>query len=580
MIVAPLGQDARAMAGVLTAEGIHAQICGGLAECVGRIDSQTGALLLTEEALELPQLPSLIAAFRAQPAWSELPVIVLTRGGGEARRNTLKELTAATTVSLLERPMQAATLLNAVQVALRSRRRQHQMRELLEEQQRRQDDLRQAVQVQAKLASIVESSDDAIVSKDLTGVIMSWNSGAQRLFGYSAQEAIGRPITMLLPPDRFDEEPKILEKIRRSERVDHYETQRRRKDGSIVDISLTVSPIVDAEGKVVGASKIARDVTERRKIEQERRQHAQEMASALAERTAQVTFAERKLATAERMAAVGTLAAGLAHDINNVLFPLSARLDSLMATSGLTGEPRNDLNVVVALIDHLRQMSRNLSMFSRDPDHEGAEGRTDLASWVGRVKNLIEIAVTGDVRSASRCIHVKWDVPESLPAVNIAPHRLTQMILNLAHNARDAIFASFDVPSENRRPCDIVVKARLSDDGQAVNLTMIDDGVGMSEEVRRRSIEPFFTTKDRPREAGAAPSMTSGSGMGLALVLGIVQKVGGKLDIESQPGKGAAITVTIPIAPPGPQVPGPQDAREPLRLVHRSQRQSARDSAE
>jgi PAS domain S-box-containing protein len=122
-----------------------------------------------------------------------------------------------------------------------------------------------------RLASIVESSDDAIVSKDLNGVINSWNAGARRLFGYTAEEVIGEPIYMLIPPERRDEEPGILERIRRGERIDHYETIRRRKDGSLVDISLTVSPLKNDDGRIIGASKIARDISDRKREEERRK---------------------------------------------------------------------------------------------------------------------------------------------------------------------------------------------------------------------------------------------------------------------------------------------------------------------
>ncbi len=118
-------------------------------------------------------------------------------------------------------------------------------------------------------AAIVESSDDAIVSKDLDGVITSWNRGAQRLFGYTAEEAIGRSVIMLIPADRSDEEPMILDRVRRGERIDHYETVRQRKDGSLLDISITVSPIKDHEGNIVGASKIARDISDRKRIQRQ-----------------------------------------------------------------------------------------------------------------------------------------------------------------------------------------------------------------------------------------------------------------------------------------------------------------------
>jgi PAS domain S-box-containing protein len=120
-----------------------------------------------------------------------------------------------------------------------------------------------------RLAAIVESSDDAIVSKDLNGTIVSWNAGAERLFGYKAEEVIGKPITILIPHDRDNEEPFILERIRRGERIDHYETVRLRKDGSHVEISLSVSPVKDVEGRIIGASKIARDITERKRAQEQ-----------------------------------------------------------------------------------------------------------------------------------------------------------------------------------------------------------------------------------------------------------------------------------------------------------------------
>ena len=128
-----------------------------------------------------------------------------------------------------------------------------------------------------RLAAIVESSDDAILSKDLDGIITSWNQGAERLYGYADHEVLGKPVTILIPEDRQDEEPRILARIRRGERIDHYETMRRRKDGSLIDISLSVSPIVDSTGRVVGASKIARDISDRRRAEEQKNLLLQEM---------------------------------------------------------------------------------------------------------------------------------------------------------------------------------------------------------------------------------------------------------------------------------------------------------------
>jgi PAS domain S-box len=131
---------------------------------------------------------------------------------------------------------------------------------------------KQAQEAKAHLAAIVESSDDAIISKDLNSIITSWNRAAERLFGYTAQEAIGQPITMLMQPERFNEEPGILERIRRGESIDTTKPSAAAKDGTLLQISLTVSPITDAKGRIVGASKIARDITERKQAEVEREQ--------------------------------------------------------------------------------------------------------------------------------------------------------------------------------------------------------------------------------------------------------------------------------------------------------------------
>lgn len=128
-----------------------------------------------------------------------------------------------------------------------------------------------------RLASIVESSDDAIVSKSLDGIITSWNRGAERLFGYTAKEVIGRPVTILMPEDRMSEEPEILDRLRRGERIDHYDTVRRRKDGSLIEISLTISPLKDADGSIIGASKIARDITERKRAQEQQKLLVSEM---------------------------------------------------------------------------------------------------------------------------------------------------------------------------------------------------------------------------------------------------------------------------------------------------------------
>ncbi|TLY25741.1 MAG: PAS domain S-box protein [Nitrospirae bacterium] len=141
---------------------------------------------------------------------------------------------------------------------------------------------RQAEATRAYLADIVDSSDDAIIGKTLEGTVASWNRGAERIFGYTAEEFLGQPITVLIPPDRLDEEPKIIERLRRGERIEHFETVRRRKDGQEVDVSLTISPIQDAAGKIIGISKIVRDISERERAKEELERLVRDLTDALA----------------------------------------------------------------------------------------------------------------------------------------------------------------------------------------------------------------------------------------------------------------------------------------------------------
>jgi PAS domain S-box-containing protein len=393
------------------------------------------------------------------------------------------------------------------------------------------------------LAAIVESSDDAIISKDLSGVITSWNRGAERIFGYTAAEAVGQSIYLIIPAERRSEEVEVLTRLRRGEKVDHFETERQTKDGRRVNISLTVSPVRDGAGRVIGASKVARDITERKAAETALAAHQQQLEQRVRERTAALAAMHERLRLTDRMAAVGTLAAGLAHDMKNVLMPLGVRLDAILTSPGLSRTASTELGVVCALLDHLRAMAGNLSLFARDPNQEGSEGRTDLARWCGQVRGFIDA-------SAGTAVVIKWEVPEGLPTVGIAPHRMTQAVLNLVHNARDAILATqgplAGTPGSGQITVTATHEPQPGADAPRVFVTVRDNGCGMTAEVRRQCREPFFTTKDRPASAGAS----GGTGLGLSLAYAIVERVGGSLDIESEPGVGTAVILSLPAAAP------------------------------
>jgi PAS domain S-box-containing protein len=165
---------------------------------------------------------------------------------------------------------------------------------------------RRAERDSRRLAAIVESSDDAIVAKDLNGIVTSWNKSAEQLFGYTPEEMVGQPVSILIPPDRPDEEPTILARLRRGDRIDHYETVRQRKDGTLIDVSLTVSPIIDSDGTIIGASKIARDISERKRAAEQKdvliREMSHRVKNAFAVMGGVVAMSARTAATPEAMA--------------------------------------------------------------------------------------------------------------------------------------------------------------------------------------------------------------------------------------------------------------------------------------
>jgi PAS domain S-box-containing protein len=198
----------------------------------------------------------------------------------------------------------------------------------------------------ARLAAIVESSADAIIGKTLDGVITSWNAGARAMYGYAAEEMIGRNVSALIPPDQAGELEPILARLRRGEQVEHFETKRLRKNGSIIDVSISVSPIRDAGGMVAGASTVARDMTERNEAEAQRR------------------ALELELHQSERLETLGQLASGIAHDFNNLL---SAILNYAGFVAEQASEPamRSDAEQIQAAARRGAALTRQLLIFSR-----------------------------------------------------------------------------------------------------------------------------------------------------------------------------------------------------------------------
>ena len=374
---------------------------------------------------------------------------------------------------------------------------------------------------QNRLALIVDSSQDAIIGKNLDGIVTHWNTGAEEIYGYTAEEMIGRHVSMLAPEDRAHEIDGILQHIRNGERVGYFESVRVTKDRRKLNMSISVSPIYDEQGKVIGASTIARNITAQKKTEEQLRQ-------------------------SQKMEAIGRLAGGLAHDFNNLLGIVTACSELLR---GRISGPEN-----TEFLDNIREaakrgaaLTRQLLAFSRRQPVQ--RQLLDLNQRLKEVRKLLSPLMGDDVELV--------DLLRSATAIVEAdPGQIDQIILNLAVNARDAMpqggkliietgVFEFDEAFAREHPG--------MNAGRYAMLAISDNGIGMDEATRTRVFEPFFTTKE----------MGKGTGLGLATVYGIVQQSGGHIWVYSEVGHGTTFKIYLPSAEKK-LVPGTQQAEDVL----------------
>ena len=359
----------------------------------------------------------------------------------------------------------------------------------------------------SQLASIVDSSEDAIISKKLDGTILSWNRSAERMYGYGAKEVIGRSITMIAPKDRPDEIPGILERIRRGERIEHYETVRVTKDGRHLDVSLSISPLHNATGEIVGASAIARDITAQKRTEQQLRQ-------------------------AQKIEAIGRLAGGVAHDFNNILGIITACTEFLRDRIAPDTGPRQYLDNIQEAAERGASLTRQLLVFGR---RQAAQPQIlDLNERLREISKLLRPLMGDDV-----AVVIKTKSPLAVVAAD--PNQLDQVVLNLAVNARDAMLhgGKFILETDTVDLDEAFARQHPPmTAGKYVMLAVSDNGSGMDEVTVSRIFEPFFTTK----EAG------KGTGLGLATVYGIIRQSGGHIWVYSEPGRGTTFRIYLPCA--------------------------------
>jgi PAS domain S-box-containing protein len=364
----------------------------------------------------------------------------------------------------------------------------------LDEADARERAARETAEAQrATLATVVEHTDDAVVGITPEGIITAWNGGAERLFRYTAEEVVGKPATMLADEAGSDQQTDVLARIRHGERGLSYETRRLRKDGTPVDVSLTVTPIEDQAGNVIGASAIARDITAAKEAAERQR--------AIQERTHQ----------AQRMESLGKLAGGVAHDFNNILAIIANYTEFAIEETTDRPDLQADLTQVRTAVDRATNLTRQLLTFTRGETIQPQD--VDLNAAITEAQRMLERTIGEHINLIA--------APASQPlTVHADPSQLQQVLLNLAINARDAMpeggtlvletnSATLDGDEVNMQP---PLPA-----GTYARLLVSDTGEGMSPETAARIFEPFYTTKPHGK----------GTGLGLATVYGIVTEAGG-----------------------------------------------------
>ncbi|HZL53562.1 MAG TPA: EAL domain-containing protein, partial [Terracidiphilus sp.] len=363
-------------------------------------------------------------------------------------------------------------------------------------------------EAQSRLAAIVESSQEAIVGKNLKGIVTSWNKGAEKIFGYRAEEMIGQSIQRLLPPGHEREEDELLERTRHGETVELLESQRQHKDGRTIQVSLIISPIRDSRNRIVGASNVARDVTEKKML-------------------------ERQLRQSQKMEAIGQLTGGIAHDFNNLLTVVIGNL-SLMEhmIDGNEAAIKRLKSAQKAAARGAELIRRLLTLASKE----------ELNPANIRIEDAVQETIELAGRALGPEIKIMTSFDQSVPAVYADAAGLESALLNLAVNAGDAMpkggTLTFNTQLSIVDESFPAVQTGELKSGPHARISVSDTGHGMSRETLERALEPFFTTKGRNK----------GTGLGLAMVYGFARQSGGTVRLYSEEGYGTTVSLYLPLA--------------------------------
>lgn len=522
-IIAPVGHDAMSIAALLEQHGFEPLILSGLGEFCRDRSAAGGMLLVTEEALQMPDLPILLECLKAQPPWSELPIIILTKGG-ETRLTQLLDLTASAAGSLilLERPISSTTLLRSVHVALRSRRRQYQVRDLLHEQQRQQQALRES---EERYRTLVEQVKDyAIFRTDNEGRPTSWNEGVRRILGFEESEFIGQNIIPLIftPEDMEAGVPEQEFHDAAKQGTGQNDRWMRRKDGTRFYASGVTTGLRNAAGEHIGFTKVLRDRTSSKQAQEalaEARTHLEQYAgnleSAVAERTRELR------ATNEQLEA---FVYSIAHDLRAPLRSMSGYSQLLLDdhASDLNENARDLLNRIQASSEFMDKLLLDLLAFGRtaraemklSPVQVSKAWRAALFQYTARIEQ----------------VQAQIETVEPLPTVVAHEVTLGQCLANLLSNA-------LKFTDKGVRPS---IRFCAEERGDHVRLWLEDKGIGIPAPQYERVFRVFERLNG---------SRYQGTGIGLSIVRKGVERMNGTIGLESEPGNGTRFWIELPKAP-------------------------------
>ena len=366
--------------------------------------------------------------------------------------------------------------------------------------------------IHPRTPAIADSADDAFIQEDMDGTIRGWNKGAAAVFGYRAEEIMGKPITQLIPGDREDEDYFLRERIRKGEEIHRYETVRIRKDRTLFEASQTVSPIRNDDGVIIGAAKLIRDITKHKKNAEAQRKSSEQ------------------LSHFRKMESLGSLVGGVIHDFNNILTVINGYSDLAILSANTDGSLRECLNEIKKAGLRAASLTQQLLSYSR---------KRIMAPTVFLLNREVEEMERMLKRTLGESIDLRLDLDPELGLIEADTDQIHTIILNLAINARDAM------PNGGRltlKTANAILTgnpaagAPEAESGLKVILGVLDTGTGMNEEVKARIFEPFFTTKETGK----------GTGLGLASVIGLAKQNAATIEVDSEPGQGTEFRIYFP----------------------------------